>query len=73
MELDVPSAGDGGASCRGSGGGVAEAECVVGGSHGDGDQWQLYHKTNIAMSNLGDVDAKGLVLVVRMQPQRHRP
>lgn len=32
VELDVPLVGDGGASCRGSGGGVAEAGCVVAGS-----------------------------------------
>jgi len=32
VELDVALAGDGGASCRGSGGGVAEAGRVVAGS-----------------------------------------
>ncbi len=73
VELNILLAGDGGASCRGSGGGVAEAGCVVAGSHGDRDQWQLYHKTNSVMFNLCDVDAKNFVLVRRMRPQRHRP
>ncbi len=65
VELNIPLAGDGGASFKGSGGWCRRSRMCC--------SRQLYHKTNSVMSNLGDVDAKNLFLVVRMRPQRHRP